>query len=135
MINVLGALALGAIGWLTLEFLGRPLRTFFDLRRRAREQMLRLEDAKARTPFALLENDDWSRPHQPEREFAESAITALRGLSAELTAFGDSEWLADLVLRRIGFQPALAGRSLNDLTLGRYGARRAALGALKFPIE
>ena len=30
---------LGAMGWVALEFVGRPIRSFFDLRRETRRQM------------------------------------------------------------------------------------------------
>jgi hypothetical protein len=132
-LNALSAVALGAIGWLALGFLGRPLREFFDLRRRVREYLLKFEDATSRAPF--LRNDDGvaSTAH-PEAELADGAIVVLRGLSAELIAFGDSEWLADPVLRPLGFQSSLAGRALREFTSGR-SSQHKALKALKLPIR
>jgi hypothetical protein len=39
LLNALGVIALGAMGWFTLEFVGRPVRGFFDLRRQVRTHM------------------------------------------------------------------------------------------------
>jgi hypothetical protein len=38
-------LVFGAIGWVVFEFLGRPVRSFFDLRRETKRQMLLHWDA------------------------------------------------------------------------------------------
>ena len=37
----------GAFGWFALEFLGRPIRNFFDMRRSVRDQMLLLGNVAA----------------------------------------------------------------------------------------
>jgi hypothetical protein len=43
ILDAFGVLIFGAIGWFTLEFFGRPIRDFFDLRRRVRTEMLKFE--------------------------------------------------------------------------------------------
>ena len=53
VISAAGAILLGAIGWFTLEFVGRPIRQFFDLRREIHQQMMFL--ANVAIPG---ENDD-----------------------------------------------------------------------------
>src|SRR5271156_841784 len=69
-LDAFGALFFGAIGWLALEFLGRPIRDFFDLRRRVRTEMLKFEHVSLprdrddnaiisqRPPITALENQD-----------------------------------------------------------------------------
>jgi hypothetical protein len=121
------------IGWTALEFLGRPLRSFFDLRRRIREHMLNFEVAMARPPY--FPGDDSSHKRHSELRRMDEAISALRGLSAELVAFGDSEPVAAPVLRCLGFRPALAGRALSDFTAKRSSPKaREVMQALRLPI-
>lgn len=41
-LHALGVVGLGAIGWFTLEFVGRPVREFFSLRREVTPHALAL---------------------------------------------------------------------------------------------
>jgi hypothetical protein len=134
ILNVLGALVIGAIGWLTVEFFGRPVRDFFDLRRRVRTQMLRFD------AMPVLPDDDGlfsSGTHSA----AHKMQATLHDLSDELISFGQSEWLAAKFVRRLGFHPIVAGQNLATLAI-EYGTViedrsancRAVLKALKYPI-
>jgi hypothetical protein len=67
----------------------------------------------------------------PEMERAEAAMTELRGVSAELTAFGESEWLADLALWRMGFQPIVAARRSRRFYVSTQGRSRARFDGLE----
>jgi hypothetical protein len=135
ILDAFGGLVFGALGWLALEFIGRPVRDFFDLRRRVRTEMLKFEHVSLpaewnedaiisqRPPLTALKNQD-----------------GLRDLSAELIAFGQSEWLAVKILGRYGFDPVVAGQQLFLLASeagtaagGRSASYRAVLEALRFP--
>jgi len=131
ILNALGVLTLGALGWISLEFVGRPVRGFFDLRRQIRTQMLRFEDL-AESIIVL----EFTSGPSPLRE----ARKALSDLSDELISFGQSEWFAAYFVRRLGFDPIAAGRRLGVVAeeLGtvyedRAANYRAVDRALKFP--
>jgi hypothetical protein len=132
LLNALETLVIGAVGaglgWVTLEFFARPVRGFFDLRRRVRIAMLRFEEDPPPMTSA-----DVSPGHDS------TARTIFRDLSAELISFGQSEGLAAYFVSRLGFKPVLAGRLLAKLGL-KYGTVAqdhsanypAILEALKF---
>src|SRR5258708_36216917 len=109
ILNALGVLTLGTVGWLTLEFVGRPVRGFFDLRRKIRTQMLRFED------LAPWIDDDFPYVYgreSPSQATFRKASTTLSDLSDDLISFGQSEWLGAYFVRRVGFDPIAAGRCL-----------------------
>ena len=127
ILDAFGVLIFGAIGWFALEFFGRPIRDFFDLRRRVRTEMLK---------FELLWNADDIVAHVTSYKEQDN----LRELSAELISFGQSEWLAAKVLTSFGFNPVLAGQRLSRFaveygpaTEDRSASYRAVLEALKYP--
>jgi hypothetical protein len=122
VLNVLGALALGALGWVSLEFVGRPVRGFYDLRRKIKTQMLRFENLQPSL------RDDGIAGETPTQAAFRKARTTLADLSDELISFGQSEWLAAYFVRRLGFDPVTAGRRLAVLAeeLGTLHEDRAA---------
>jgi hypothetical protein len=93
---ILVPLILGAVGWVALEFVGRPVRTFFDLRSRAKTVLLLYTD-----PFD--EDED-----NPKGEF--------KDLGAKLVAFDGSEMLAGWFTRLLGFNVRGAGYALMNLS-------------------
>jgi hypothetical protein len=137
ILDAFGALVFGALGWLALEFLGRPIQEFFDLRRRIRTEMLKFE----RVSLPMHGNEDDIISRRPPITAVRNQ-DSLRELSAELISFGQSEWLAAKVLARYGFDPVLAGQQLSTLASeagttadGRSASYRAVLEALKFPVH
>jgi hypothetical protein len=94
LLNALGVIALGAMGWFTLEFVGRPVRGFFDLRRQVRTHMLRLN--------RLGMGHDINPSLSADLLTAEINKTkeALLNLADELEAFGQSEWVAAYFVRK-----------------------------------
>jgi hypothetical protein len=125
--NAVGALVLGAIGWLALEFVGRPVRNFFDLRGRIKAQMLQCIDAPDFISFDLASSS------------VRKDKAALAKLANELIAFGQSEWLAARFVKCLGFDSVTAGTRLATLVaeLGtpqedRNANYEAADSALKF---
>jgi hypothetical protein len=123
VLNVLGALALGALGWVSLEFVGRPVRGFYDLRRKIKTQMLRFENFQP----SLYDVDIYGVETPPQAAFRK-ARTILSDLSDDLISFGQSEWLAAYFVRRLGFDPVTAGLRLAVLAeeLGTVHEDRAA---------
>lgn len=122
----LSVVALGALGWFALEFVGRPIRSFFDLRREARRQMLFLANVPA-VPF----EDDHIRKAEPEYQQAVAAVRnverTFRDLGTQLMAFGESEWFAASLVKWAGFNPISAGQGLIGLAnnANTYGQERA----------
>jgi len=101
--NALGAIILGAVGWVALEFVGRPVRRFFDLRREAKALMLQCEDA----------------PDFITYDIAPKSVTdgkaSLKKVANEIIALGQSEWLASFFVELLGFDAVTAGTRLATL--------------------
>jgi hypothetical protein len=121
--------ALGAVGWVALEFLGRPIRAFFDLRRQIRGEVARFDTAVTKSYIT-------------SQKEAGAALESVRTLSADLTSFGEGEWLANVFLQRIGFNPAVAGQRFATfasgsvyLTNDQIEDCRAGLRALKLNVS
>jgi hypothetical protein len=127
-LNALGAVVLGGVGWFALEFFGRPIRTFFDLRRQINAEVLRFNTAVTKS-------------YINSQKEAGAALVAVRNLSADLTSFGEAEWLANCFLQRIGFYPAVAGERFANFASGsvyltddQIEDSRAGLRALKLNV-
>lgn len=109
-VAILTPFVLGAIGWLALEFVGRPVRKFFDLRREVKRMMLIYWDA----PHLLL-------LHPADREAAydelRKADDEFRELGAQLVSFEKSETLAAWFAKRLGFDPRQAGTILRAMLI------------------
>jgi hypothetical protein len=106
LLNALGVIALGAVGWFTLEFQGRPIRGFFDLRRQVRTHMLRLARLGLKHDInPALSADLLTAEINKTKE-------ALLNLADELEAFGQSEWVAAYFVRKLGMDAVAAGFSL-----------------------
>ena len=104
LITAVGVVALGALGWISLEFIGRPIRSFLDLRREIRRQVIFLENLG---PLHPLDEEN-------SNALAKAALT-LRDLGAQAIAFDQTEWLAARVVRWSGIQPMQGGRGLIGL--------------------
>ena len=49
-VNLVTIAGAGALGWIVLEFLGKPIRAFFELRDQVRAQLLSLANAAPLKP-------------------------------------------------------------------------------------
>lgn len=114
--SAISAIVLGAIGWIALEFVGRPVRKFFDLRGKVKEQMLHFEDLYYSWGEFVRDYDteEMSKQTTAIRE-ARQIFTALAN---ELIAFGQSEELAVRILKFCGFNPVVAGKQLSAMADG-----------------
>src|SRR5215475_6190648 len=141
-VNLLTVAATGAVGWFVLEFVGRPVRNFLDLRRLVRHQMLFLADVPAPQPRETCVTSEQIRRYHVDLKNVREAQRILRDLGSRMLAFGESETAACIAIKPFGFDPSVAGRNLVGLsnTLDRYGTDRAALRkkveeALRFKSE
>lgn len=91
--GALGVVLLGGFGWLSLEFLGRPIRSFLDLRREIRRQLIYIGD-----------------------HGSEEGVATLRDLGAQAIAFEQGEWLAAKCIRLFRIYPIQAGQGLLALS-------------------
>jgi hypothetical protein len=112
VLAAIGSLILGAIGWLMIEFAGRPIRRFFDLRGEVIRRMALYADI--RKLIIQSEGGEVDTPVVPEAigARAREAEGVIRDLAAQMLSFADNEALATLII-----------------THGlRYDARKAAVG-------
>lgn len=130
-------LLLGALGWLTLEFVGRPIRKFFDLRREIFKQLSFLANVPAAPLY--LPGDDPLRPEPPSLGPLKAAQRTFRDLGSQCLSVGKAEWPASMILRLLKYDATAAGSALIGLSnaLPEYGAeranhRRAIHAALRF---
>jgi hypothetical protein len=153
VIQALSGFLAAAIGWLTLEFLGRPLRKFFDLRGETVELLTRIANVRAAyaefhdeisegVTFPRRENSG-TELNEKELEALTSARKELRALASKFRAFALNETLASKAVGLLGYDAFSAGQSLIGLsnTIDTYGKLRsdqknAVSTALKFkPFE
>jgi hypothetical protein len=127
---VLGALG-AVIGWVGLEFVGKPVRTFFDLKRDSLETLTLYANVRARSKQLMMKDDGLMSSNVVPLESAEEkrlqeAEAAFRLCGSKLHAFARTEDLAVVALRRLGFEPAKAGQGFIGLSnsVGEYGQAR-----------
>jgi hypothetical protein len=110
ILNALGAIALGAIGWFTLEFFGRPVREFFSIRREIKRLIL-LYWSEDFVTSEVWEADDF----QSFYDRLEPARTGFSNLAAQIVSFHQAEWPASWFVKLLGFDLPKAGNLLRDL--------------------
>ena len=129
MASVLGFL-LGIVGaafaWLLTEFLGRPFRQFFDLRREVSSALVRFGNVMARSrqegdSRVLLELP------RPEEERLAQAQETFRHLAGEMRAFANAEFFASRVVTWFGYDAYEISRALIGYSneISTYGPGRA----------
>jgi hypothetical protein len=125
--------ALAAAGWLVLEFLGRPVGKFFDLRGEVIRTMTGFANTRARWK-EVRDGVGASSGDAEELDLSYEEIgrlndakVAYRDLASQLRAFAQNEYLATWVVRRFGYEPAKASAALIGMsnTIGTYGGNRA----------
>jgi hypothetical protein len=124
--NIVGVLALGALGWFGTSFVGRPLRDFFDLRREVIHKSVLYDNVMA----AEQESPDGtSKPVElsdKELKRLQEAQNVFRDLAARMRAFALNEHLA-VWLVKWRYDPWQASEVLLRVsnTLHKYGDARA----------
>jgi hypothetical protein len=114
------ALLAGALGWVALEFFGRPLRKFFDLRGEIIRQLVRFANVRPRyTPITdrtgkVIPVDQMLS--DAERQRLTLAMDTFRDLGSQMSAFANNETFALRAAKTFGYDPALASSSLIGLS-------------------
>jgi hypothetical protein len=114
-VNLVTIAAAGALGWIVLEFLGKPLQAFFDLRDQVRAQLLLLANAAPPKPRETISNSLEIQQYddlKAERE----AQRILCDLGSQMLAFSENEIAACNGIATFGFDAVAAGRGLITLS-------------------
>jgi hypothetical protein len=134
MTNVIVSFVSGACGgfvaWLTLEFVQKPLRGFFDLKKESVQVLTRYANVQARSKQVVIDDDptrDRSMNLDPEEEKRlREAEAALRECGSKFIAFAQTETVALPFLRWLGYDPAEVGNNFIGFSnsIGEYGSHR-----------
>jgi hypothetical protein len=121
--------ALGAItAWLITEFLARPFRQFFDLRREIARRMVEYANVRARAQMAVhaVQPEPVDLSEAGEKRLAEAEKT-FRDLAAQMQGFAVGEWVAAKAVKKaVGFDAMEISRALIGFAneIGTYGKGR-----------
>jgi hypothetical protein len=132
-IQVIGSFLAAALGWVVLEFVGRPLRRFYDLRGEVIRRLTEFANVGAR----LREIPDDSGAASGRFEVLnlsaeevsrlENAQAVLRDLASQLTAFAYNETAALYLVKATRYDPLNAASGLIGLA-NRIGSRGPNVG-------
>jgi hypothetical protein len=124
MVGIAWPIALAAFTWVVVEFIARPVRNFFDLRREVRRRMLQFANVPVFKPTPGNEGLDAAHLFPGAKEPRDM----FRDLGSQMRSFGETEHAATWVLTRFGLDPITAGKGLFGLsnTITKYGPERRA---------
>ena len=132
-LQIIGSAFAAALGWIILEFVGRPLRKFFDLRGEIIRRLTEFANIRAR----WKEVPDSSGAISGDREDMgltdaeivrlEEAQKALRDLASQMRAFAGNETFALYVVHWLKYDPKNATAGLIGLSnsFDTYGKQKA----------
>src|SRR5258705_2243828 len=115
-VNLVTIAAAGALGWMVLELLGKPIRTFFDLRDQIRTQLLLLANTGPLKPRETVSTSLEIRQYDVALKAGREAQRILRHLGSQMLAFSESEIAACNWIAAFGFDAVAAGRGLTALS-------------------
>jgi hypothetical protein len=126
-VNLVTIAGAGALGWIVLEFLGKPVRAFFDLRDQVRAQLLLLANVAPPKPRETISSSLEIQQYDVALKARREAQRRLRDLGSQMLAFSENEIAACNGIALFGFDAVAAGRDLIALsnTYDRYWAGRA----------
>lgn len=133
-LQVIGSFLAGAFAWVLLEFVGRPLRNFFDLRAEIIQKLVEFGNVRARFKVARRESEGVYEAVQADSDVTDAELTRLeeaeksfRNLAARMRAFSDNETFALWAIRLLRYDPKAASKALMALsnTYSVYGEARA----------
>jgi hypothetical protein len=142
--QLIGSFAVATIGWLVLEFVGRPYRRFYDLRGEVIQALVQFANVRARYR-AIPDNvgatsgemESLGLPDD-EIERLELAKNTFRELAARMSAFAENETVALWLARTVAYNPAAASagligisNSLDESSPDRAFHRRTLARALR----
>jgi HAMP domain-containing protein len=116
-VSLITVSATAVLGWVAFEWLGRPIRMLYGLRREVHKQMLALGNISLPKPRELaITSREIGEYDQAVRNVREAQRT-LRDLGSQLLAFGENEPAACNALATIGLRPVAAGSRLIELSV------------------
>ena len=108
--------ATAVLGFFAFELLGRPIRSFFELRRKILERMLVLESIALPKPREMAVSSREIREYDQAVRNAREAQRIFRDLGFQLLAFGENEPATRDALGLLGLNIVAAGRELINLS-------------------
>jgi hypothetical protein len=108
--------ASAVLGWFVFELLGRPIRTFFELRRKILVQMRVLGNTPLPKPREMAVSSRQIREYDQAVRNVRRAQRIFRNLGFRLLAFGENEPATRNVLGLLGFNLVAAGGELIGLS-------------------
>ena len=108
--------ASAALGWFASELLGRPIRAFFELRRRILEQVRVLGNISPPKPREMAVSSQQIRDYDQAVRNVREAQRIFRNLGFRLLAFVENEPATRNVLGLLGFNLVAAGSELIKLS-------------------
>ncbi len=108
--------ATAVLGWFVFELLGRPIRAFFELRRKILEQMLVLGNISLPKPREMAVSSLEIREYDQAVRNVREAQRIFRNLGFRLLAFGENEPATRNALGLLGLNLVAAGSELIKLS-------------------
>src|SRR6202051_3684625 len=102
LVTIAGA---GALGWIVLEFLGKPIGAFFDLRDQVRAQLLLLTNVAPPKPRETISISREIQQYDEALKAGREAQRRLRDLGSQMLAFSENEIAACNGIAPFGFEP------------------------------
>ncbi len=121
--------ATAVLGWFVFELLGRPIRAFFELRRKILKQMLVLGNISLPKPREMAVSSREIREYNQAVRNVREAQRIFRNLGFRLLAFGENEPATRNALGLLGWNLVAAGSGLIKLSeaYSRPDTNRAGL--------
>src|SRR6266446_2771136 len=120
LVTIAGA---GALGWIVLEFFGKPVRAFFALRDQVRSQLLLMANVAPPKPRETISTSLEIQQYDVAVKAGREAQRILRDLGSQMLAFSESEIAACNGIATFGFDAVAAGRGLIALSNTCYRNR------------
>jgi len=121
VLQAIGSFAAGAIAWVVLEFIGRPLRKFYDLRGETVYRLSKIANVRSLAKTTSSEPSpsgevQYDRLSEPEMADLADAIKTVRDLASQFRAFSFNETCALHFTRLLGYDPLKASEGLFGLS-------------------
>jgi hypothetical protein len=127
----IGQFLLGAVGavlaWMVTEFLGRPFRQFFDLRRETTRKMVEYANVTARAKMDETGSSISIPITSTEEERLLEAEKTFRDLAAQIRGFAIGELVASKTVKLLKYDAMEISRALigYESNIGTHGKLRA----------
>jgi hypothetical protein len=123
---VLGALG-ATLAWMITEFVARPFRQFFDLRRETARRLVEFDNVRARAKMSGGDHRQVVEISDEEEKRLRDAEKMFRDLAAQMRGFAVGERFAAETVKIFGFDSMETSRALIGYSneIGTYGQGRA----------